>query len=88
MSRQAETDVLWEVVQDCLESIFGLEHAEAIALREQLRTTLAGSSHERAGNLFYHAEPIDVASDLAGRKRPLAEADWKKYDTILARHGW
>jgi hypothetical protein len=88
MSVQADKEVFWAVVRDCLEEIFGFEQAEAAARSHNLRDQVDRSSRRPYKDLFYHAEPIDVAGDLAERKGRLSKTDWKRYDDILARHHW
>ncbi|HEY8885022.1 MAG TPA: hypothetical protein VIO35_06900 [Chloroflexota bacterium] len=53
----------WNIVVECLVEIFGFSPAEAREKVDSLQTRIEG---RRAADLFYHAEPLDVASDLAG----------------------
>src|SRR5437870_2377606 len=89
----ADAEVFWAVVKDCLEEIYGFSRTRASARSTRLRTTIEQASLRPSSNgqapprslrnLFYHAEPIDVAGDLAGRGQTLSEGDWRKYDIIL-----
>ncbi len=89
MKEQPDVLVFWVVVTDCLEEIYGLDHAKAGALSAKLRDNIEGTAPRESRTLFYHAEPIDVAGDLAGqREKSLSELEWKKYDSILARRHW
>lgn len=89
MIDQSEVQTFWEVVQDCLEQIYGLTRAKALATSAKFRKSVEEKSPRDSRALFYHAEPIDVARDLAGKaKDDLSEVDWKKYDSILAQRKW
>jgi hypothetical protein len=83
-----EKNLFWAVVDDCLQEIFGISASEADARSQKLRCEVEKTRPKRGTELFYHAEPIDVAADLAGKGRKLKSADWRKYDAILARRKW
>ena len=89
MIEEGEVEVFWDVVKDCLEQIYGIGHAKAAAARAKLRRSVEQELPRDSRALFYHAEPIDVARDLAGKdKDDLSDVDWKKYDSILAHRRW
>ncbi len=56
-------DRYWELVKDTLEKIFGQSSTKGAA--DDLRREVAQSPQEEQ-IIFYHAEPLDVAADLAG----------------------
>ena len=77
----------WQIVQECLVTIHGLQEDVAQrksgALREQLESPPTGMSSE----ILYHAEPFDVACDIAKQRRELSDYR-EKYQEILSRHRW
>lgn len=77
----------WHAVKACLEEFHNFTEVEAerrgAALREQIESPPTGMS----SNMFYHAEPFDVACDIAARKVNLAD-NRQRYDEILVKHGW
>jgi hypothetical protein len=88
MKEQNDNDLFWDVVKACLHEIYGLGRSEATTKSKRLRTTVEKTPTKSFPGLFYHAEPLDVAGDIAGRKCDLSEKERKKYDAILARRGW
>ena len=88
MNKIAEKDLYWDVVTACLQEIFGIQPGEAAARSLRLRKSIEGSSSKNRPGLFYHAEPLDVAADLACTGKELKKADLKKYAGILAKHPW
>lgn len=63
MLHQADKDRYWQAVEAALD-VLGVPRESASRLRQRLE-----SLDPRPGpqELFYHAEPLDVARDLAGR---------------------
>jgi hypothetical protein len=80
-------DAFWDVVEDCLVEIHGLSkpaaHQRSVDLRARIESPPTGMSSE----IFYHAEPFDVACDIAGRQLDLSHYRFQ-YDYILNRHNW
>ena len=76
-----DTDRFWNLVQETLEHVFQERAGLADALKKEIGTR---SAEEQL--LFYHAEPLEVASDLVG-KRPSAD-DIKAYLQLASRAGW
>lgn len=80
-------DSFWHVVRACLMTFHEFSDSEAgeksMALRERIEAPPAGMSSD----IFYHAEPFDVACDIAGKPRDLSECR-EQYDTILREHRW
>ena|SRR5438105_2427151 len=74
----------WNIVVDCLVELFGIARPVAIDRAKNMRTRIERC---RGSALFYHAEPIDVAADLAGEPSDL-EHIGPAYDTILRQHDW
>jgi hypothetical protein len=56
-------DRYWDLVKDALQKIFGESSTKAA---DDLRHDVAQIPHEEQ-IIFYHAEPIDVAADIAGK---------------------
>ena len=82
-------DSFWHVVKACLAKFHGFSESEAeeaiISLRKLIESPPAGMSSD----VFYHAEPFDVACDLAGKSLPLDYSDYRHtYDLILNEHRW
>ena len=77
----------WHAVKACLKEFHKFTEVEAeqrsAALRKQIESPPTGMSSD----IFYHAEPFDVACDIAARKVNLAEYR-ERYDEILIKHGW
>lgn len=88
MAKAIDEDLFWEVVKDCLQEIYAVQAEEAAARSLAVRTKMQKSLPRKGQELFYHAEPLDVAADLACTGKHLTKADMKKYDAILARHKW
>lgn len=88
MLKVTEKNLYWAVVNDCLQEIFGLAASEAEARSQKLRCELEKARPKSSTDLFYHAEPMDVAADLAGIAKKLTSTDWKTYDAILGRRKW
>jgi hypothetical protein len=86
ISRHAK-DSFWEAIQDCLVEIYGLPRSKAVAKSSAFRKRVETASPQRHADIFYHAEPIDVAKDIAGEERDLTKYR-QQYDEILARHKW
>lgn len=62
MLHQADKDRYWEAVEVALD-VLEAPRELAFRFRERLESLHAGPQE-----LFYHAEPLDVAKDLAGRE--------------------
>lgn len=62
----------WRVVEDCLVKFHGYDPLEAAKLVDGLRERLSAKLPTDDRSIVYHAEPVDVACDLAGV--PLARA--------------
>ncbi len=77
----------WKVVEDCLQTFHCLPPGEARKLAKQLRDKVESHPRGMASRIFYHAEPFDVACDLAQKQLSLAEHR-TKYEEILAHRGY
>ena len=77
----------WELVKRTLEQIFGVDPTPADALRREINR-----SPVQEQLLFYHAEPLDVAADLAGRQLNMEEPGDKavveRYNKLADSMGW
>jgi hypothetical protein len=80
-------DAFWQTVRDSLVEIHGLPLREAVQRVTYVRQrgmSLSGTDDD-SGDLIYHAEPFDVACDMAGEDRRWE--DYKElYAQIVARH--
>lgn len=85
-NRQAR-DSFWEVVEDCLVEIHQLPRVDAHARRNTLRTRLEQPPPGISSEIVYHAEPFDVACNIAGKQLDLSQY-WSQYEPILNRHNW
>jgi hypothetical protein len=80
-------DDFWDVVEDCLRGFHNLPSPRAKQLTNGLRGTIENPPPDISSDIFYHAEPFDVACDLAGQPLDL-EPHRQEYDLILERHKW
>lgn len=80
-------DRFWQIVEECLITIHGLQQdvarRKSVDLRERLESPPTGMSSD----ILYHAEPFDVACDIAKQARQLSDYR-EKYEEILSRHNW
>jgi hypothetical protein len=80
-------ETFWDVVEECLIEIHGLSKPDAQTRSMDLRTRIESPPSGMSSDIFYHAEPFDVACDLAGR--PLDLSQYRpQYDPIVGRHHW
>jgi hypothetical protein len=80
-------ETFWEVVEECLIAIHGLPKPEAHRRSLDLRTRIEAAPAGMSSDIFYHAEPFDVACDIAGN--PLDISQYRQqYEPILHRHNW
>ncbi len=81
----------WQVVTDCLIELYSMPEATAKARVAALFRNSAALSdrldptQEWLAELIYHAEPITLASDLAGLPLPSDETSLVRYREICAR---
>jgi len=80
-------DSFWQVVEDCLEEIHNLPRTDAHARSTDLRKRVERHPRGISGEIIYHAEPFDVACDIAGNQLDLSQFR-NQYDAILNRHNW
>ena len=80
-------DTFWDVVEECLIAIHGLAKAEAHRRSIDLRTRIESTPAGMSSDILYHAEPFDVACDIAGSQLDLAQYR-QKYEPILNCHNW
>lgn len=82
-----QKDEFWSVVEECLVKFHNQEkkaaHLASQLLREKIESPPVGIS----GDIFYHAEPFNVACDIAGKELPLNRFR-KQYEQILSQHRW
>jgi hypothetical protein len=80
-------DTFWEVVEECLITIHGLAKLEAHRRSLDLRIRIEGTPSGMSSDVFYHAEPFDVACDIAGKQLNLSQYR-RQYDSILQQYNW
>jgi hypothetical protein len=76
-----EADRYWDLVKRTLENVLHEHPDPAQHLSREISTW-----PEQERLLFYHAEPLDVAADLAGRQ-PTAD-EVKAYRRLADQVGW
>jgi hypothetical protein len=80
-------DAFWGAVVDCLEQFHGKSKPDAQALANDLRARVERPPPGIDGDLIYHAEPFDVACNLAGVELD-PDSYRRPYELILRRHNW
>lgn len=80
-------ETFWQVVEECLIEIHGLSKPEAHRRSRDLYTRIEATPAGMSSDIFYHAEPFDVACDMAGRQLALSQYR-RQYDPIVQRHNW
>lgn len=80
-------EVFWRVVEHCLVEIHGLSYADAHKMSTKLRERIESPPTGMSSEVFYHAEPFDVACDLANSQLQISEYR-SRYDRILNHHNW
>jgi hypothetical protein len=74
-------DEYWRVVERTLDNVFNGNPTNARRLRQEIDTL---SDDEQL--IFYHAEPLDVAADLADVTPSSAQV--QQYDALAQNLGW
>lgn len=77
-----DADRYWRLVKKTLEEVFGGKPNSADKLRRDVGTSPPDEQWS-----FYHAEPLDVAADLAGIGG-ITKKDVKKYRDIADDFNW
>jgi hypothetical protein len=75
----------WQIVRACMVELYRVPDATAADRIQSL--TKGGRAFASPRDLIYHAAPIHVASNLAGKKMPASDAFWHRYQKLLERHG-
>jgi hypothetical protein len=81
-------DEFWAVVEDCLVELHGLSRQVARQKSTDLRTRVELPQPGIINDIFYHAEPLYVAYDLAEEDLDDDPKAQKQYDTLLERYNW
>ena len=76
-------DTFWEMVEECLATIYGLAKIEAHRRSLDLRSRREAAPSGVSSDIFYHVEPFDVACDIAGKQLDLSQYRGQ-YDPTLA----
>lgn len=79
-----DPNAYWDVVKETLQDVFNTQPDELEEFRN-LRNRVSESELEER-QIFYHAEPLDVAADLA-EQLPTPE-QVERYLTITRRRNW
>lgn len=77
----------WKIVQECLIELHNLTQFDALQRSQDLRTKIEAPPPGLSSELFYHAEPFQVACDLAASQLDLTQYR-APYDAILSRYHW
>jgi hypothetical protein len=86
IAQKAKND-FWSVVEDCLVEFHGLARRDAHQRSKDLRKRVEAPPSGISGEMLYHAEPFDVACDIADQALDLSHHR-PQYETILGRHHW
>ena len=86
MIKQQHKQVFWDVVEECLRAFHGFAPDAAHARVKSFRVTLDKAPRGVSRNSIYHAEPFDVACDLADNLLDLGQHR-QQYESILKLHG-
>ncbi len=86
MIAKRHKEIYWKVVEECLQMFHHLPADQAHAKAKTLRMAIEQAPEGVSANSIYHAEPFDVACDLAGNALDV-ESHRKEYESILKLHG-
>jgi hypothetical protein len=78
-------DRFWTVVRTCLIDFHGLSATDAELRSAELRHKIESPPTGLSSDIFYHAEPFDVACDLSDHQLDLARYS-SRYKRILAQN--
>jgi hypothetical protein len=79
-------DQYWRHVREALREVFQADETKADQARERLEDLEARGRGPQT--IFYHADPLAVAADLAGRKgKPISAEQKVQYQGLLKRWG-
>ncbi len=74
----------WQIVEECLVVFHELPRKQAQQLCANFRATIERPRRGISRDAIYHAEPFDVACNLAGNRLDLKE-HFTRYEEISAR---
>ena len=77
----------WSVVADSLKEFHGKAADESARLVRSLRSRMEQPPPGIDGDLIFHAEPFDVACDLAQSRLEIRDHR-EAYDSLLRRYNW
>lgn len=77
----------WQVVEDCLVDLFNQPRQQAREAWLSLAQHVESTPQRLPSDTFFHAEPYDVACDIAD-KEPDIIAALRDYNAILISHNW
>jgi hypothetical protein len=75
----------WGAVEDCLVEFHGLSISQSHQMSNMLYERIESPPQGISNDVFYHADPFDVACDLAEYQLDISETR-SQYDKILNRH--
>jgi len=78
---EKEKEQYWKLVETCLTQFFQYNEADAIKASLDLRKQVGGKP---ADDIFYHAEPLDIACDIAQAEID-REVAWPEYTKLLEK---
>ena len=77
----------WDVVEDCLKEFHHYEDYKAKQAINNFSARIEDPPRGLSSDIFYHAEPFDIACDIADKDLEL-EPRRPRYNKILRRHYW
>lgn len=79
------SEAYWRVVEDCLVEFHRYPVRAAVQAAGALRARMEAAPAGLRGDLVYHAEPFDIACDIAGREVAGYGIDLE-YERLVALH--
>lgn len=80
-------DAFWHVVKECLVQFHGFSESDADKQSATLRMRIESPPTGMSSDMFYHAEPFDVACDIAEKQLDLSKYR-QQYYVLLNEHRW
>ncbi len=86
MIERVAADSFWEIVRICLMRFHGLSESQAQHKSTEFRRQIESPPSGLSSEIFYHAEPFDVACDIAGKPLDFPHHR-EEYLGVLKRRG-
>jgi hypothetical protein len=85
MINKKQKDAFWTVVEKCLLEFHHIPETKAHTKTQALRTRIEQAPRSVSPSALYHAEPFDVACDIANQELDLSKY-WPQYEAILKQY--